>query len=72
MTRKRLPSITPEQCEQITGQARNHAAHTVYTTRPASTPRGYESVPVALCPGKHAYSSPAPGWTPEDPFAGLD
>lgn len=69
MTR-RLPQVTPDECDQITGLFvdRNHAAHTVYTTRILY--HGQQKVPVATCPGRHEYG-PGPV-QPEDPFALLD
>lgn len=68
MTKTLLPTITPDQCDQITGMYvdRNHAAHTVYTTR--ILPGRIQNVPVGQCPGRHTYTIPV---QPTDPFAGL-
>jgi hypothetical protein len=63
---KTLPTVTPEQCRQITGIIRNHAAHTVYTTRILY--HGIQNVPVGKCPGRHTVVTVAP---PSDPFAGI-
>jgi hypothetical protein len=69
MMKTLLPTITPDQCDQITGMyvGKNHAAHTVYTTRILY--HGIQNVPVGQCPGRHNYTSPV---QPADPFTGLD
>jgi hypothetical protein len=66
MTKTLLPTMTPEQCASITGITRNHAAHTVYTTRILY--HGIQHMPIGQCPGKHEYTAPA---VPADPFAGI-
>lgn len=59
-----LPTVTLDQCQIITGMTRNHAAHTVYTTKILY--HGIQNVPIGLCSGKHeGVESPA---IPEDPF----
>lgn len=66
---KRLPQVTPEQCDQITGKFvdRNHAAHIVFTTYPNGPRQTF--VAIGECPGRHAYTEPA---RPVDPFALLE
>jgi len=66
MTKTLLPQVTPDQCAQITGKTRNHAAHTVYTTRVLY--HGIQNVPVAQCPGKRDDTPVTP---PVDPFHGI-
>jgi hypothetical protein len=63
----RIPEMTVDQCLSITGNEREHAAHTVYTTRVLY--HGIQNVPIGRCPGRHEYTNPA---QPEDPFHGLD
>lgn len=67
MATRTLPQVTLDQCEQITGMTRNHAAHTIYTTRVLY--HGIQNVPIGTCPGKHDTVVIA---TPADPFHGLD
>lgn len=61
-----LPALTVGQCDQITGLyiGRDHAAHTVYTTR--ATRYGVRNVPIGKCPGRHTAAVPV---VPPDPFA---
>lgn len=67
MSKPILETMTVEQCAQITGMVRNHAAHTVHTTRMLY--HGIQHVPIGNCPGRHEHISPA---VPADPFHGID
>lgn len=65
MTKTLLPALTLDQCASITGLVRNHAAHTVYTTRILY--HGIQNVPIGQCPGKH--EGVATPTVSADPFA---
>jgi hypothetical protein len=62
-----LPTVTLDQCQQITGMTGNHAAHTVYTTRAERF--GVRSMAVGTCPGRHEHTEPT---YPDDPFTLID
>lgn len=62
-----LPTVTLDQCQHITGMTRNHAAHTVYTTRIFY--HGIQNMPIGECPGRHEHTEPT---YPDDPFTLID
>lgn len=69
MTKTLLPTVTLDQCQEHTGLAQNHPAHTLYTTTYDTSALIHSTryIPIGQCPGKHeGVTTPA---VSADPFA---